>query len=599
MNENIRVPLEIRLKGVHPEAFSIFLTFAYTGEINILPELVPDIMKMSENLRIYSLRMKCLDYMDLLPCNDILLLLANFRETQESEIFVRSMKYVNEKFAEVISCDIFLLLDIETVCFLLSYDHLVACTEMDIFKAGLRWIEFKLQERSRYLERVLECIRLTLMTMDELFLVVRAIQALIADDRGRDIILRANWILTAYILGREDPYKFPEHKVRTELKTTPSSTSEPFYSQHAFLPVDVEIGLTRPSAPSTPQNQNGHAHYPLIKPEASISNARTTRTDKPTSKSSAHALNAKKDSVIRRETKSQVQSDVTPVHRSVDAKTGDIFAVGDFCKYSTDKQNREGGTDPRKSKQSSYDFPTKEAFVYDANTNAWRQIAPMNTARMYHSLCSLYGMIYAIGGQGERKRILNTVECYNPATDNWFFVKSMSVSRIGACAADLDGKLYVAGGTGNTVDNMPGSILSSVECYDPHTNRWSTKHDLRFGRCHANLVKASGRLYLCGGATRTFTRMESTLSSVGVLDVYDQERDVWIPIAQMSTPRHNAGCTVVDDKIYIIGGVSTVRNQILQSVECFDVINDVWMEGISELPYQAQWITCAAVRRSQ
>ena len=71
MNENIRVPLEIRLKGVHPEAFSIFLTFAYTGEINILPELVPDIMKMSENLRIYSLRMKCLDYMDLLPCNDM------------------------------------------------------------------------------------------------------------------------------------------------------------------------------------------------------------------------------------------------------------------------------------------------------------------------------------------------------------------------------------------------------------------------------------------------------------------------------------------------------------------------------------------------
>ena len=75
--------------------------------------------------------------------------------------------------------------------------------------------------------------------------------------------------------------------------------------------------------------------------------------------------------------------------------------------------------------------------------------------------------------------------------------------------------------------------------------RWVAKNDLRFGRCHANLIEAGGRLYLCGGATQTFTMMDSVLTSVGVVDVYDVIRDTWVPIAQMATPRHNAGCTVV------------------------------------------------------
>ena len=193
MNASMRIPLDIRLRGVSPEAFSVFMKFAYTGQVSINPELVADIMKMSENLRISTLRSKCLDYMEILPCNDVLLLLANFKESQESEIFVRAMTCVSEKFLDSTSCDIFLLLDIETVCIILSYDHLFECTEMEIFKAGLRWIEFKIAERAKYMERIMGCIRFTLMTMDELFLVVKATRLISDNPRCMDILLRANW----------------------------------------------------------------------------------------------------------------------------------------------------------------------------------------------------------------------------------------------------------------------------------------------------------------------------------------------------------------------------------------------------------------------
>lgn len=48
-------------------------------------------------------------------------------------------------------------------------------------------------------------------------------------------------------------------------------------------------------------------------------------------------------------------------------------------------------------------------------------------------------------------------------------------------------------------------------------------------------------------------------------------------------------------KIYIIGGVSTEAGRILQSIECYDVVNDVWVNGVQELPYPARWLSCIAL----
>lgn len=56
-----------------------------------------------------------------------------------------------------------------------------------------------------------------------------------------------------------------------------------------------------------------------------------------------------------------------------------------------------GGIDPRMHIKNP--IPSTDSFVYDIKCNAWIKIMPMNTARMYHSLCSLCGMVYAIGGQ--------------------------------------------------------------------------------------------------------------------------------------------------------------------------------------------------------
>lgn len=48
--------------------------------------------------------------------------------------------------------------------------------------------------------------------------------------------------------------------------------------------------------------------------------------------------------------------------------------------------------------------PRKEVLVYDKICGTWKPLAPLLTARMYHSLCVVKGQIYAIGGLGEDNR---------------------------------------------------------------------------------------------------------------------------------------------------------------------------------------------------
>ena len=60
---------------------------------------------------------------------------------------------------------------------------------------------------------------------------------------------------------------------------------------------------------------------------------------------------------------------------------------------------------------------------------------------------------------------MNSVERFDPATNTWTPMCKMLSARGGVGVATLAGKIYAAGGhDGN-------DYLSSVETYDPHTDR--------------------------------------------------------------------------------------------------------------------------------
>ena len=99
---------------------------------------------------------------------------------------------------------------------------------------------------------------------------------------------------------------------------------------------------------------------------------------------------------------------------------------------------------------------------FDPSTNVWSPVASMTTARDGHGVTVLGGLLYAVGGfDGYARSTLSTVECFDPSTNVWSPVASMATARSGPGVTALGGLLYAFGGYDGT------SILSTVECFDP------------------------------------------------------------------------------------------------------------------------------------
>ena len=73
--------------------------------------------------------------------------------------------------------------------------------------------------------------------------------------------------------------------------------------------------------------------------------------------------------------------------------------------------------------------PMSSVDCYDPDTNTWSQMADMNFARWGHSLVSLQGRLYAIGGWK-----VDSVEVYDPDHNTWTLLQQK-----------LDGKVYNPG----------------------------------------------------------------------------------------------------------------------------------------------------------
>ena len=86
----------------------------------------------------------------------------------------------------------------------------------------------------------------------------------------------------------------------------------------------------------------------------------------------------------------------------------------------------------------------------------------MSLARqVYDGVETFDGKIYTIGGRHSSNVTL--VERYDPASNQWETITSLSVARSGLATAVMDGKLLSIGGS----DDL------SVEIYDPTTGQWA------------------------------------------------------------------------------------------------------------------------------
>ncbi|CAG9089117.1 unnamed protein product [Plutella xylostella] len=184
--------------------------------------------------------------------------------------------------------------------------------------------------------------------------------------------------------------------------------------------------------------------------------------------------------------------------------------------------------------------PTSFVETYDTRADRWFLSIHMDlTPRAYHGLCSLYNLIYMIGGFDGSDHF-NTVRCYDPVANTWHERACMYQARCYVSVVAHDGLIYALGGyNGRT-------RMSSVERYHPDRNQWEMTTPMNKQRSDASAASLGGKIYIVGG----FNGQE-VLSSA---EVFDPDSRQWTLIRSMQSPRSGVSLVAYRDCLYALGG---------------------------------------------
>lgn len=170
---------------------------------------------------------------------------------------------------------------------------------------------------------------------------------------------------------------------------------------------------------------------------------------------------------------------------------------------------------------------------------AWITLAPVLTPRQEVAVATVNGKLYLIGGFGEGGSILASVEEYDPATNTWRFVAPLPRGLHHTAAAVVGSSIYVVGGFSALAFNAQ----STVYRYDTAIDRWTRVADLPKPRGALGAVTIDGKIYAVGG-----------LPGGRDLTVYDPATDTWTELPPMPTPRDHLAAVAARGILFVAGG---------------------------------------------
>jgi N-acetylneuraminic acid mutarotase len=201
----------------------------------------------------------------------------------------------------------------------------------------------------------------------------------------------------------------------------------------------------------------------------------------------------------------------------------------------------------------------------------------MPTRRQFHTATLLPdGKVLVAGGTGSNNTTgsnsaLASAELYDPSNGSWTVTGSMVTPRMFHTATLLpDGKVLVAGGTGN---NVTGKPLASAELYDPSSGSWTATGRMPTPRMlHTATLLPDGNVLVAGGLDNNSASGKPPLASAAL---YDPGSGSWTATGTMATPRSDFTATLLPDgKVLVAGGLHS--GALAAAAELYDPGNGSW-----------------------
>jgi N-acetylneuraminic acid mutarotase len=192
----------------------------------------------------------------------------------------------------------------------------------------------------------------------------------------------------------------------------------------------------------------------------------------------------------------------------------------------------------------------------------------MPTPRTEFGVATVNNKIYAIGGYSGS--VLRTVEEYDPSTDTWTLMADMPTPRRQLIVVAANNKIYAIGGVHFTSD--PNSLVYSysTEEYDPFTNTWASKAPMPTGGGTVNSVLgnrfiggavANGKIYVAAHSNNGLVPLTHTLE-------YDPPSNIWTSKTQPPFSYTRYAVASHNNTVYALSDLGELAE--------YDPIKDSW-----------------------
>jgi N-acetylneuraminic acid mutarotase len=220
-----------------------------------------------------------------------------------------------------------------------------------------------------------------------------------------------------------------------------------------------------------------------------------------------------------------------------------------------------------------------------ASEDSWSTLEPMPTARSSLGVAVVKNKIYAIGGVQS-----DINEEYDSAKNTWTTKMSMPTARGDFAIAVLQDKIYAIGGLTRS-GQWTAELTDVNEVYDPATDSWTTKKSMPIPKAGLSASVVDGKIYLIGGFTQSSNGTKQT-SKENL--VYDPIADSWTTKTPIPYATLCYATAVVDDKIYVISGTSRAySDNLIDLTQIYDPKTDTWSQG-APIPYLIQQAAAGA-----
>jgi len=215
---------------------------------------------------------------------------------------------------------------------------------------------------------------------------------------------------------------------------------------------------------------------------------------------------------------------------------------------------------------------------YSTSTRQWSSHMPIPTARAFAGGVTAGFSIYVAGGQSSRYGgVTGAFERFDALWNRWVELEPMPTPRTDLGAARVGDKLYFMGGQ-DCVSPTCGQTLNVVEIYDLKRREWTTGTPMPQRMAGFSTTVIQGKIYVVGGYNRSGVYTTQVNAHRSVLE-YNPASDLWLPRGALPAGRIAPAVSNCGEKLMISGGLNDQNFSLVRrNAWSFDTSTDTWAQ---------------------